>query len=213
MQPLGHCQGEAGLDGTARSRQCDEAELRIGKAARQDCDLALPPDQSGWRDRQRPQLALPRPLLCCGRTPCRCHERRAVRRGQVQDACNILRVSLRGTSRAPRSRSLMPRMLSPARSANASCVSPLATRARRSRSPNAFSVIADPAATELPRTTQSRPSPPRARGDLPRPMQRQTRPRQVICAALRRGARNSPEGLGRERSRLPPAAQPPRRAT
>ena len=42
--------------------------------------------------------------------------------GQVEGLEQCRSVSLRGSSRAPRSRSLTPRVLSPARSANASCV-------------------------------------------------------------------------------------------
>ncbi len=50
---------------------------------------------------------------------------------------NICTVSLRGTDLIPRSRSLMPRALSPARSASSSWVRPAARRWWRSRSPKA----------------------------------------------------------------------------
>ncbi len=50
-------------------------------------------------------------------------------------AASSATVSLRGVCRAPRSKSLMPRRESPARSASSSWVSPAAWRARRKRSP------------------------------------------------------------------------------
>lgn len=65
-------------------------------------------------------------------------------------ATRSLTVSRCGRVRAPRSRSLMPRALSPARSASASWVIPAARRYRRRRSPNPTSRICGRSSIALP---------------------------------------------------------------
>ena len=129
-QVAGHLEREAGLPHAAGSGERDEANVRPAQQIGDGRDVGGAADERGERRRQiRRRAALHRWRAARGPRPPAAAANAA---RSSPSGCNAstrsATVSLRGVRLTPRSRSLMPRTLSPARSASASWVRPAAMR-------------------------------------------------------------------------------------